>query len=94
MTGLLLIGEVEAAAIRAAIARARKKPIPWTVLRDCLPDNQESDTQFVDKDAEPQFQVMDDEKTRHCLAHRLCGLCGEQMGRHIFSRRPRNSVPV
>jgi hypothetical protein len=40
--------------------------------------------QFVGKDGEPQFQVMDDQKTQHCLAYRLCGLCGEQMGRHVF----------
>jgi hypothetical protein len=44
MTGLLLIGEVEANAIRAAIVRARKKPIPWSVLREHLPDNQQTDT--------------------------------------------------
>jgi hypothetical protein len=44
MTGLLLIGEVEADAIRAAIARARKKPIPWTVLREFVTPNQQTDT--------------------------------------------------
>src|SRR3954471_4241732 len=44
MTGLLLIGEVEAATIRAAVSRARRRPIPWSVLRDCVPDNQDIDT--------------------------------------------------
>jgi len=40
--------------------------------------------QFVDQDGKVQFQVMDDQKITHCLTHRLCGICGEQMGRHIF----------
>jgi hypothetical protein len=39
---------------------------------------------FLDKDGEPQFKIMDDERVKRCLVHRLCALCGNQMGRHIF----------
>ncbi len=40
--------------------------------------------QFIDKSGEPQFKIMDDELVTRCLNYRLCGLCGEQMGRHVF----------
>jgi hypothetical protein len=40
--------------------------------------------QFVDREGEPQFQVMDDYRVKRCLANRLCGICGEQLGRHLF----------
>lgn len=49
---------------------ARGLPIPYS--------------QFIDGDGVPDFRVLDDIKVQHCLRARLCGLCGEQMGRHIF----------
>lgn len=39
--------------------------------------------QFVDDDGAPNFAVLDHYKTRECLRRRLCGLCGQQMGRHV-----------
>jgi hypothetical protein len=49
---------------------ARGLPIPYA--------------QFIASDGTPDFRVLDDVKVRHCLRARLCGLCGGQMGRHIF----------
>jgi hypothetical protein len=40
--------------------------------------------QFIDKNGEPQFKIMDDELVLRCLNHRLCSLCGGPLGRHIF----------
>src|SRR5215203_4621477 len=40
--------------------------------------------QFIDRHGQPQFAAMDDALVRRCLDHRLCGLCGEPMGGHIF----------
>jgi hypothetical protein len=41
-------------------------------------------TQFIRADGVPDFRILDDEKTARCLRLRLCGLCGQQMGRHLF----------
>jgi len=41
-------------------------------------------SQFIDKDGKPDFRVLDDNKVRDCLSARLCGLCGQPMGQHIY----------
>jgi hypothetical protein len=41
-------------------------------------------SQFIDADGKPNFRIMDDGRVRECLRRRLCSLCGEPMGRHIF----------
>ena len=40
--------------------------------------------QFIKDDGTPDFAVMDHHKTLKCLRHRMCGICGEQLGRHIY----------
>lgn len=40
--------------------------------------------QFIADDGTPNFAVMDAPKVARCLTYRLCGLCGEQMGRNVF----------
>jgi hypothetical protein len=41
-------------------------------------------SQFVDDAGTPDFRTLDDGRTMQCLQRRLCSLCGEPMGRHIF----------
>jgi hypothetical protein len=38
----------------------------------------------IDAAGEAQFKIMDDAKSKRCLEHRLCALCGSPLGRHIF----------
>lgn len=40
--------------------------------------------QFIDANGEPDFRVIDGERQKRALRLRLCGMCGEQMGKHIF----------
>lgn len=39
--------------------------------------------QYVAADGTPNFAVLDDAKLARCLSARLCGLCGEPMGKHL-----------
>lgn len=41
-------------------------------------------SQFIDQDGKPDFRVLDDQRVARCLRYRLCGLCGQQLGKHIF----------
>lgn len=40
--------------------------------------------QFVADDGTPNFAVLEEGKTRDALRRRLCGLCGQPMGRHVY----------
>jgi hypothetical protein len=40
--------------------------------------------QLIGPDGLPDFRVIDMALLQRCLARRLCGLCGEPMGRNIF----------
>lgn len=40
--------------------------------------------QFIKADGTPDFATMDHDKTAKCLRFRVCGICGEQLGRHIY----------
>lgn len=40
--------------------------------------------QFIKADGSPDFTTMDHHKVSKCLRFRVCGICGEQMGRHIY----------
>ncbi len=39
--------------------------------------------QFIAEGGEPNFTVMDHDKTLTCLRRRWCGLCGQPMGKHV-----------
>jgi hypothetical protein len=40
--------------------------------------------QFVRADGKADFRILDHGKTEHCLRLRLCALCGEPLGAHVF----------
>lgn len=40
--------------------------------------------QFIKGHGMPDFATMDHHKVLKCLRHRVCGICGEQLGRHIY----------
>jgi hypothetical protein len=39
--------------------------------------------QFLDRHGKPDFRILDDGRVVACLEARLCGLCGQPMGRHL-----------
>lgn len=67
---LLINGAMMPARMSRLPRDARGFPIPYA--------------QFIGQDGKPDFRVLDGDKVGHCLRFRLCGLCGEQMGRHMF----------
>jgi hypothetical protein len=38
---------------------------------------------LVDKDGVPDFRTVDQERLAKCIRNRLCGMCGERLGKHI-----------
>jgi hypothetical protein len=40
--------------------------------------------QFIDANGEPDFRTIDGPRQKRALRLRLCAMCGEQMGKHIF----------
>ena len=61
-------------------------PIPWRMGR--RPRDARGlpipFAQFIGADGVPDFRVLDGERVQRCLRNRLCGLCGQQMGKHVF----------
>jgi hypothetical protein len=39
---------------------------------------------LLDGDGKPDFRAVDDAKLMHCLQARLCGMCGQPLGRHLY----------
>jgi hypothetical protein len=39
---------------------------------------------LLDNDGKPDFRIVDEAKLAHCLRARLCGVCGQLLGRHLF----------
>jgi hypothetical protein len=39
--------------------------------------------QFINKQGKPDFRILDAARVQLCLSRRLCGLCGEPMGKHV-----------
>ena len=40
--------------------------------------------QFIKTDGTPDFTTMDHHRVLKCLRYRTCGICGEQLGRHVY----------
>lgn len=56
--------------LRARPCDARGYPITYVTMRD--------------GDGKPDFRVVDNAKLAYCLRLRLCGMCGQPLGRHVF----------
>lgn len=39
---------------------------------------------WIKADGEPDFRILDQAAVGRCIRYRLCGLCGERMGSHVF----------
>jgi hypothetical protein len=77
MSSLFVMGDAERAAVRAAIKRARKKPIPWAVLSQHITANQDTDTVMLSDRRGPPVK-REPEQVMLPFGHRLAVTFEEQ----------------
>lgn len=65
----------------------RDVPVPERIARNCKLDPRGFPVTYVTfihpQTREPDFRIVNETRVRLCVAHRLCGICGEEIGRTV-----------